>query len=144
MRRAVTGADALALAPIGRRLLSLVYEIVLLAALLWCASLLFWTLEREIVSTHARTIFQVYIAIAAGVYFVWQWTRGGQTVPMKTWHLRLVMRDGTPVGRGIAVARYFAAMAGALALGLGFVWAAIDRDHQFLHDRLAGTRIIRA
>jgi uncharacterized RDD family membrane protein YckC len=143
VRPTITGADALALAPIGRRLLSLIYEVLLLAALLWCASLLFSALERETVSTHLRTIFQIYIAAVAGAYFVWQWTHGGQTVPMKTWHLRLVMRDGTPVGTGVAVARYFAAMASALALGLGFVWAAVDRDRQFLHDRLAGTRIIR-
>jgi uncharacterized RDD family membrane protein YckC len=133
----------LVLAPIGRRLLSLIYEFVLLAALLWCASLLFSALEREIVSIHARRIFQVYIAVVGGVYFVWQWTHGGQTVPMKTWHLRLVMRDGEPVGKRIAVMRYFAAMTGALALGLGFVWAMVDRDRQFLHDRLAGTRIVR-
>ena len=131
------------LAPLGRRLLSLIYEILLLAALLWCAALLFWTIEQELGAAHARRVFQIYLAATAGAYFIWQWTHGGQTVPMKTWRLRLVTRDGEPVPTRQAAMRYFAAMAGSLALGLGFVWAAFDRDRQFLHDRIAGTRIVR-
>ena len=130
-------------APLGRRLLSLVYEVLLVAALLWCASLLFWTIEREVTPTHARRVFQLSLAGIAGVYFVWQWTRGGQTLPMKTWRLRLVSSDGEAVTTRQAVMRYFAAMAGSLAFGAGFVWAVFDREGRFLHDRIAGTRIIR-
>ena len=131
------------LAPLGRRLLSLVYEILLIGALLWCAALLFWTIERELTTTHARRLFQIYLAGIAGGYFAWQWTHGGQTLPMKTWRLRLVSRDGSVVRTPQALMRYFAAMAGTLAFGAGFVWAVFDRERQFLHDRIAGTRIIR-
>ena len=132
------------LAPIGRRLLSLIYEILLLAALLWCASLLYWAIEHELATAHARRLFQIYLAGIAGAYFVWQWTHGGQTVPMKTWRLRVVGRDGEPVPTRQAVMRYFAAMVGSLALGFGFLWAFVDRDRQFLHDRIAGTRVVHA
>jgi uncharacterized RDD family membrane protein YckC len=142
-RRTDAGAGAQALAPLGRRLLSLIYEMLLLAALLWCAALLFWALERELVATHPRTLFQIYLALVAGACFVWQWTHGGQTLPMKTWRLRLVKSDGTALGTRDAVMRYVAAMVGALALGFGFLWAIVDREGQFLHDRLAGTRIVR-
>jgi uncharacterized RDD family membrane protein YckC len=130
-------------APLGRRFLSLIYEILLLAALLWCAALLFTAVEREIAGTHARAVFQLYLASISGIYFVWQWTHGGQTLPMKTWRLKLVGRDGGPIATRVAVLRYVAAAVGALAFGLGFIWALIDRDRQFLHDRLLGTRIIR-
>jgi hypothetical protein len=34
------------------------------------------------------------------------------------------------------------ALLGALAAGAGFLWAIWDRDHQFLHDRLAGTALV--
>jgi uncharacterized RDD family membrane protein YckC len=131
-------------APLGRRFLSLIYEILLLAALLWCAALLFTAVEREIADSHARIAFQLYLAVISGTYFVWQWTHGGQTLPMKTWRLQLVDRDGGPVGMRQAALRYAAAAAGGLALGFGFIWALIDRDRQFLHDRLAGTRVVRA
>ena len=133
-----------AYAPLGRRFLSLIYEALLLAALLWCAALLYAAIEREIASTHSRTLFQLYVASVAGTYFVWQWTHGGQTLPMKTWRLRLVSRTGGALATRQAVVRYLAAGAGALALGVGFIWAVFDRDRQFLHDRLAGTRIVPA
>jgi uncharacterized RDD family membrane protein YckC len=131
------------LAPLGRRLLSLVYEALLLAALLWCASLLFWAIERELAPVHVRTVLQIYLAFVMGTYFVWQWTHRGQTLPMKTWRLKLVKRDGTPVDTRTAVLRYLAAMIGAFTFGFGFLWAIVDRERQFLHDRLTGTRIVR-
>ena len=135
--------SGLVTAPLGRRFLSLVYELLLLAALIWCASLLFWAIERQITDGHARTFFQAYIALLAGAYYVWQWTHGGQTLPMRTWRLKLVTVDGQPVPALRALVRYVAALASAAALGLGFIWALVDPDRQFLHDRLAKTRIVR-
>jgi len=41
-----------------------------------------------------------------------------------------------------ALHRYVLATLGLFALGLGFLWALVDRDRQFLHDRLAGTAIV--
>lgn len=133
----------LVLAPLLRRTLSLIYETLLLAALLWCAALLFGALENKVGSTHVRTVFQAYLLVLTGVYFVWQWTHGGQTLPMKTWHMRLVTPTGQPVGTLQAWARYLIATAGVLGFGLGFLWALIDRDRQFLHDRLSRTRLVR-
>lgn len=76
-------------------------------------------------------------------YFVWCWLNGGQTLPMKTWKLQLVATDGTAVRPLQAVLRYLAAWPCISLLGIGIFWALVDRDRQFLHDRLAGTRIIR-
>jgi uncharacterized RDD family membrane protein YckC len=134
---------ALVPAPLLRRALSLVYEALILAALLWCAALLYGVIESRLAATHLRALFQAYLALVAGIYFVWQWTHGGQTLPMKTWRMRLVTRSGEPVSPRQGSARYLVAMAGLLVLGLGFFWALIDRERQFLHDRVVGTRIVR-
>jgi uncharacterized RDD family membrane protein YckC len=139
---AQAGAPPL-LAPLGRRLLSLIYEALLLAALLWCAALLFGAIEIEAATRHARALFQAYLVLVTGAYFTWQWTHGGQTLPMKTWRLRLVSVSGDTVGPRLAWLRYAIALAGSLAGGIGFVWALVDPDRQFLHDRLAGTRVVR-
>jgi uncharacterized RDD family membrane protein YckC len=48
------------------------------------------------------------------------------------------------VGTGRAIHRYLVAILGTAALGLGFAWALVDRDRQFLHDRLAGTALVDA
>jgi uncharacterized RDD family membrane protein YckC len=140
---AQAGAPPL-IAPLGRRLLSLIYEALLLAALLWCAALLFGAIEIEAATRHPRPLFQAYLVLVTGAYFTWQWTHGGQTLPMKTWRLRLVGVSGAAVGTRLAWLRYAIALAGSLAGGIGFVWALVDRDRQFLHDRLAGTRVVRA
>lgn len=134
----------LALAPIHRRLLSLLYEALLLGAVLWCAGLAYSALETALEAAHFRLLFQVYLATIAAVYFVWQWSRGGQTLPMKTWRLRLVTRRGDTVTARQASIRYLIALPGLLLFGAGFLWAALDRERQFLHDRVAGTRIVRS
>ena len=90
-----------------------------------------------------RPLFQIYLAGLAALYFGWQWLHGGQTLPMKTWRLKLVTREGGPLTFAHAARRMLFACAGMLALGAGFLWVFIDPDRQFLHDRLAGTRIIR-
>ncbi|HEV7803535.1 MAG TPA: RDD family protein [Burkholderiales bacterium] len=133
----------LVLAPLPRRVVSLIYEALLLAALLWCAALLFGIIESRLTPSHARTVFQAYVVLILGAYFVCQWTRGGQTLPMKTWRMRLVKRNGKPVDARVAWVRYLAGLVGLLLFGVGFLWALFDPERQFLHDRLAGTRIVR-
>jgi uncharacterized RDD family membrane protein YckC len=130
------------LAPLGRRAASLVYEALLLSAVLWCAGLLFALIEQQLAWTHARLLYQAYLLLISGAYFVWHWVRG-QTLPMKTWHIKLVTESGNPVSKRQALARYLIGTAGLLLLGVGFLWAFVDRERQFLHDRLAGTRIVR-
>ena len=130
-------------AGIARRLFSLAYEVPLLAAVLALGALPFVALTRDIEPFVSRPLLQLYLFLLAGLYFVLQWGRGGQTLPMKTWRLRVVRRDGGPPKPGQAAQRYCLALAGTLAFGAGFAWALVDREGQFLHDRLAGTQIVR-
>jgi uncharacterized RDD family membrane protein YckC len=127
---------------LAKRALSMVYETLLLVAVLIAGALPFLLLTREADPSLARLLLQLYLLALCGVYFIWQWLRGGQTLPMKTWRIRLVTRDGAPLTLRRAVCRYLLALAGLALLGAGFLWAFIDRDRQFLHDRLAGTRIV--
>jgi uncharacterized RDD family membrane protein YckC len=91
-----------------------------------------------------RPLFQLYLLALAASYFAWQWLHGGQTLPMTTWRLKLVTREGAPLTRGHALTRLVFATAGTALLGAGFLWALADRDRRFLHDRLAGTKIVKA
>jgi len=129
-------------ASLGRRLASLFYEALLLAALLMAGALPFVILARGADPLAARPLAQLYLLAIAGAYFVWQWVRGGRTLAMKTWRLKLITRDGGALTLRHAVQRYLFAVAGTAAFGAGFLWALLDRERQFLHDRLAGTRIV--
>jgi uncharacterized RDD family membrane protein YckC len=132
----------LRLASLRLRLISLAYEGLLLFAVLFVFSYLFLSLARDAQSGLPRAIFQVYLLSVCGVYFVFCWTRGGQTLPMKTWRMRIVTEDGRALSVGRAFRRYLLAIPGMLS-GISLLWALFDRERQFLHDRLAGTRIVR-
>jgi len=125
-----------------RRLLSLVYETLLLAAVLLAGAPPFVVLTHPLAPAITRPVFQLYLLLLCGVYFIWQWMHGGQTLPMKTWHLKLVTRDGASLTLRHSVSRFLFALAGLALVGIGFAWALVDHDRQFLHDRLAGTRIV--
>jgi uncharacterized RDD family membrane protein YckC len=89
-----------------------------------------------------RPLIQFGLLALLGAYFIYCWVRGGQTLPMRAWRLRLATADGGPVPPQRAMVRYLVAVIGASCAGLGFAWALWDRERQFLHDRIAGTRIV--
>lgn len=125
------------------RLVSMIYEGVLLFAVLFVSSYLFLSLARDAQAGLPRLLYQVYLLSVCGAYFVFCWTRTGQTLPMKTWRMRVVTADGGSLSVGQAFRRYIFAIPGMLS-GISLLWAPFDKEHQFLHDRLAGTRIVRA
>ena len=129
---------------VGRRLLSLVYEALLAFATTFFAGMAFYGAAQGRLTGEARLLFQAYLFLVLGIYFIACWSRGGRTLAMQTWRMRVVQRDGAPVGVGRAALRYALAWISLLSLGAGFLWAWVDRDRQFLHDRLAGTRIVTA
>jgi uncharacterized RDD family membrane protein YckC len=128
--------------PLYRRFACLFYELLLLLALLFFADFVIVGLTPATPSPLSRLAHQTYFLLVGGVYFVWYWRHGGQTLAMKTWRIRLVNAADGPIGLGQAWLRYLLAVAGTICAGLGFLWAFWDRDRQFLHDRLAGTRLV--
>jgi uncharacterized RDD family membrane protein YckC len=149
---------------VSRRLAALVYEAVILFGIVFFAGYLFSTLTQQRNGLTHRDLLAAWITLVVGCYFVWCWTHGGQTLPMKTWRLRLVDLRGEPVRPARAIVRYLLAWLWFLpplalhpllhpalpaTLGAAAVWfalwaasARLDGERQFPHDRLAGTRIM--
>ncbi len=107
------------------------------------ASFIFHLIFSDTHTAYFRPLFQFYLLVIMGGYFIWFWTHGGQTLAMQTWKMRLVSADGSGLTKKQAITRYLLALIGIFLFGSGIIWALFDRDHQFLHDRLAGTRIIK-
>lgn len=148
-----------------RRLACFTYEGVLLFGLLMIAGYLFSSLTQQRHALQGRHGLQAFLFIVLGIYFVWFWSRGGQTVAMKAWHVRLVNRDGTAVSQARALCRYLlswlwflpALLAvwladlhspgtafGLIAAGV-LAYALLARLHpsrQFWHDVACGTQLI--
>ena len=135
---------SLAAPGVGRRLLSMLYEALLAFAIAFLAGFVFYGVTQRRLDGETRLFFQIYLFLVLGAYFVLCWSRGGRTLAMQTWKLRIVRWDGASVGVWRATLRYGLAWVSLASLGAGFLWACADRDGQFLHDRLAGTRIVSA
>ena len=140
----MSAAPGLRAPGLGRRFASALYDVLMVAALVLVATFPFLAIFGDATSGWRRHVLQLWVLAVAGGYFIWFWTHGGQTLPMKTWKLRLVRGDGARISPWRALHRYLLAVLGLLALGLGFLWALVDRDRQFLHDRLAGTALVDA
>jgi len=155
--------------PLARRFAALVYELLLLVAVMFAANfalLPFVTPTRgsELVlpGLPERVVLFCLVFAVLAAYFVWCWSNGRRTLAMKTWKLRLVRAGGGVVTPKIALLRYLATWIGpALAVAayatlarhgwgahaawlvaFNFLWAYVDRDRLFLHDRVARTRIV--
>jgi uncharacterized RDD family membrane protein YckC len=167
------GACASPPAGLTRRVVSVAYESLLLAAILFLVGFLLLPLVSPgradaaraltVPDAPARAVLFCGLFAAAAVYFVWSWTGGRRTLPMQTWRMRLVDAGGAPprcerafarycaawIGPGLALATYVVMKPLGLAgvavvpLGLNYLAALIDPERQFLHDRIAGTRIVQ-
>ena len=131
--------------PILRRLASMLYEFLLLFAIGFLATWLFQFAAGTLaIEGWRRHLLQLFILGVYAIYFLWCWLRGGQTLAMKTWRIRLVAKDGhRNLAPRAALLRFVYALFLVPTL-IGLFWAMVDRDRQFLHDRLAGSLLIPA
>ena len=90
----------------------------------------------------APVVVQAHFFLVLLVYFVWFWSNGRQTLAMKTWRIRVQTADALPVRPAQALLRFLLCWPSIAVGGAGLVWAFFDRDGQFLHDRIAGTRLV--
>jgi uncharacterized RDD family membrane protein YckC len=148
-----------------RRMAAFFYEGVLLFGVLFLAAWLWSTLTQQRHALQGQHGLQAFLFLVLGIYFSWFWSHGGQTVAMKAWHLRVVSRDGKTLSQARALVRYLLAwlwfapalaligltgvrgggpISASLAMGV-MAYALLARLHPqrlFLHDLLAGTRLI--
>jgi len=91
-----------------------------------------------------RHLLQLFVLALFAAYFLWCWLRGGQTLAMKTWRIRVVAKNGHGrLAPQAALLRFVYALF-LVPTAIGIFWALVDRDRQFLHDRLAGSLLIPA
>ena len=130
-------------APFLARIAAMIYEALLVTAVIFIAALPFLYLVGNAETGWRHLAFQLYLLGVMFAYFSAFWLRSGQTLAMKTWRIRLVDLAGGTISLRQAALRFVLALVGLMLAGAGFWWALFDRDRQFLHDRLARTRLVR-
>ena len=163
------GAPALMAPGLMRRMASFVYEGLLLfgiGLIPGAIGALFVALSGQRHPLQGELALQLITLLIYAVYFTWFWSARGQTLPMKTWHIRVVTASGEPLSQARALARFIAscawvapavliahlngwsARATLAAVGVGVIayamLALLHPQRQFWHDALCGTRLIDA
>jgi len=137
---------------VGWRLLALAYDALPVLALWMLVAVPFVLADvaisgdpRHNVGPFSAMQWLLWLAcwLATGAYAVLSWRRGGQTLGMRPWRLRVTGIDDAAATPAALLRRYAIGTLSLLALGAGFWWAWFDRDRLTLHDRLSGTRMRR-
>ena len=162
---APAGGPGLPVAGVARRLAAFVYEGVLLFGVVFVAGYLYAAVTQQRHALQGQSGLQVFVFVVLAAYFVIFWSRGGQTVAMRAWHVRLVTARGNAVTPLRALARYLLAWlwfapaliaahvaslrSAAQIFTLLFVGvvayallAFLHPQRQFLHDAVCGTRLV--
>jgi len=130
-------------ATLARRLAALIYDALVLAAVLTCFTLIAVLFRGFRPIEPATWWFDTSLIAISVVFYGWFWTHGGQTLGMRAWRIRVVGRDGGDVPWSRAIGRFFAAWLSALPVGLGYWWSLIDTENLCWHDRLSRTLLVR-
>lgn len=133
-------------AALGWRLLAAIYDLFPLLAL-WFATAALVLLARggapvPVGSLASRGEFGLMLLVGFA-YFGLSWRRGGQTLGMRAWRLRLVATDGRVPGWSQLALRYVVAGVSLAAFGLGFAWSLFDRERRTWHDLASRTALVR-
>lgn len=123
-----------------RRLASMVYDGLLLIALWMVGAALFIVPTGQEVEP-GSTAFQVYLLAIAWVYLAVCWRRGGQTLGMKAWRIRLVGHQ-QPIGWMTTLVRFIVALASLLCFGLGLLWSLFHPRRATWHDLASKTFLV--
>mgnify|MGYP001014273160 CR=1 FL=1 len=139
-------------AHIGWRLLALLYDLLPVLAL-WMLTAIPFVLVDVALSGNVRHNVEAFSPLGwaewfacwlvTGLYATFSWGRGGQTLGMRPWRLKVVAADGAAPTRRALWKRFAMATLSTLPAGLGFWWAWLDRDRLAWHDRFSGTRMVR-
>jgi uncharacterized RDD family membrane protein YckC len=120
-----------------------IYELILLFALWMLCTWIFVRLFGQATPPYKRLQLQLFLWLVTGAYFIWCWSKTGQTLATKTWKIRLINQQNSTLSIKQAIIRYAMASLSILVCGLGFIWALVDKEGLFLHDRLLKSRFIR-
>ncbi len=89
-----------------RRLAAMVYDGLLLLAVLFVSTAIVLPLTGGEAVGAGNPVFMTYLFLVSFFFFAWFWTHGGQTLGMRAWKIRVQRLDGGPISWSQALLRY--------------------------------------
>ncbi|MCL7941936.1 RDD family protein [Halomonas sp. ATCH28] len=151
MQRCFDQLDAVWPAGLGRRLGAMLYDgllvlaiwIVIASAHLAVVRLVLEVPAEQVGTGLAQVIsLRLLLAVTAFAFFAFFWTRGGMTLGMQAWRLRVQTLDGCSITGFQALQRFLVAGISLGAFGLGYLWILVDGEKRSWPDIASGTRVV--
>jgi uncharacterized RDD family membrane protein YckC len=120
-----------------RRLMAIIYDILLLLAVLFIATSVAMVFNHGEAIEPGQSLYPfyiVYMIIVSFFFYGWFWTHGGQTLGMKTWKMKLEHVNGDAITWSLAFIRFISAAVSWAAAGLGFLWSLVQPEKRTWHD----------
>ena len=127
---------------IWRRLASILYDSLLVLAILIIMSIPFFSFNLE-ENFSLKIIVQVYYYLITQYFFVWFWVNNEGTLGMKTWKIKIVCEDGNKISYKEAIIRFNTAILSFIFFGLGFLISFLRKDKKCLHDFISKTVLVK-
>ena len=122
-----------------RRLGAMIYDGLLLVALMFLATLPFIALRGGEPVEPGELLYQIVLLLVSYLFFVW--SRSGRTLGMQAWRIQVEAMSGDSPSITALNVRFFTAIVSLLVFGMGFWWQLFDREGLTWHDRLSRTRL---
>ena len=121
----------------------MVYDFAIVISLLMLATMLAMLVGFSDRMAMKDPVYTAYLLSIWFIYLTWCWHKGGMTVGMRAWRVRIEDENGNRPSWGKSTIRFLAALLSATAAGIGFLWALGDSNNRTWHDILSGTRLVR-
>lgn len=127
-----------------RRLAAILYDATIVLALVMLAALVAMLLGMGQKTAFRDIGFTLYLLSVWYLYLAWCWRRGGMTVGMRAWRIRIESDSGQKPTWWQTIVRFLASLLSAALFGAGFLWSLVDSRNRTWHDLLSGTRLLRS
>jgi uncharacterized RDD family membrane protein YckC len=134
--------DPVPTAGVWRRFAAGFYDLLLLAAVWMLITLIVIVLRGGEAVSPGALPYQLLLFVVAAAFYISSWLRGGQTLGMRAWRIRLEKNSGAAIDLHTGLLRFASGLLTIASGGVGLLWLWIDRDRLPWHDRLAGTRVV--
>ncbi|ORU90896.1 MAG: hypothetical protein A6F71_08105 [Cycloclasticus sp. symbiont of Poecilosclerida sp. M] len=124
-----------------RRLAIVLYDGLLLLALLFFATAILLPFNRGESFEPNTFLFTLYLLVVSFLFYGWFWTHGGQTLGLKTWKCRVKQKNGINLTWKQALTRYLIALVSWACIGVGFIWIFFNKKRCAWHDLASKSQV---
>ena len=121
----------------------MVYDFAIVISLLMLATMLAMLVGFSDRTAMKDPVYTAYLLSIWFIYLTWCWHKGGMTVGMRAWRVRIEDENGNRPSWGKSTIRFLASLLSTAAAGIGFLWALGDSRNRTWHDFLSGTQLVR-